>query len=197
MGIQGKRTDIDSIRSACKSGEIKNQRDLLEACATLGGYQFGARYLAFMDQSVREPPKVFWFYGPTGCGKSRRVHDFAMDKHLSMWSAPGGGSAWFDGFWGQDIALFDDFRPDDIKFHQLLRITDRYPLQLPVKGGFTWWTPKWIFITTPHSIETSYAHHDGTEDVAQLVRRLGSGGEFDFGNSGQQQFDELILQYME
>nr|QXP44108.1 MAG: replication associated protein [Arizlama virus] len=193
---QGKRSDIDKIREMCNSGEIKTQRDLLNKVATVGGLQFGCKFLSFMEQQPREPPRVFWFFGPTGSGKSREVHDFASKHELPLWTAPGGGSAWFDGFWGQDIALFDDFRGSDVPFHQLLRLTDRYPLQLPVKGAFTWWTPKWIFITTPKDVESTFAGHDDREDLGQLKRRLALGGEFDFGGDGITQFRELILQYI-
>ena len=56
---------------------------------------------------------------------------------------------WFDNFIGQHTAIFDDFRIRGVSFNYLLRILDRYPIDVPVKGGFTYWNPREIVITCP------------------------------------------------
>lgn len=45
------------------------------------------------------------------------------------------GNLWLDGYHGQKTIIFDEFY-GWIKYDLLLRICDRYPLQLPIKGGF-------------------------------------------------------------
>ena len=40
---------------------------------------------------------------------------------------------WFDGYMGQKVVCFDDFRKDFCTFHELLRLLDRYPMDVPVK----------------------------------------------------------------
>lgn len=39
-----------------------------------------------------------------------------------------GGQLWFDGYCGQEVVVFDDFRPWWCRFDYLLRLLDRYPM---------------------------------------------------------------------
>jgi len=43
---------------------------------------------------------------------------------------------WWDGYEQQECVVFDDMRKDTFKFHELLRLFDRYPLRIQVKGGY-------------------------------------------------------------
>lgn len=65
-------------------------------------------------------------------------------------SAPNskGAQLWFDGYLGESVAVFDDFRPWWCRFDYLLALLDRYPIRVPVKGGFVNWIPEIIIITT-------------------------------------------------
>lgn len=84
-----------------------------------------------------------------------------------------GGSLWFDGYMGQEVAVFDDFRPWWCRFDYLLRLLDRYPMQVPVKGGFVNWIPEIIIITTQKSIRDTFTGEYRTdEDIRQLERRV-------------------------
>lgn len=124
----------------------------------------------------RRVPAIYWLHGSTGCGKSKAAFDFAgrrsdlVDEYA--WVAPGGGGKWFDGYWGQELAIFDDLRAEDYKFNLLLRIFDRYPLQLEIKGGMCWWNPEFIIVTAPKSISAMFEHLGNLEDIAQLRRRV-------------------------
>lgn len=86
---------------------------------------------------------VIVLWGRTGVGKSRFVHDQIQDS--TFWSP--GDYLWFDGYTGQDIVLFDDYR-GEYKLQMLLKLCDRYPMSVPIKGGFTEWSPKKIYITS-------------------------------------------------
>ncbi len=77
---------------------------------------------------------------------------------------------WFDGYDGHKAAIFDDFRPDMCKLWMLLRLLDRYPLRIPIKGGFVQWRPTCIWITCPREPSDCYA--DMGEDIEQLMRRI-------------------------
>lgn len=107
------------------------------------------------------------YLGPTGTGKSREAHE--VDK--IQWTH--GGDRWFDGYQGQEVVLFDDFAgvQSGITFRKLLQLTDRYPLTVPVKGGFVNWRPKLIIFTTNVEPERWYP----LEDYSPLKRRVGSG----------------------
>ena len=52
---------------------------------------------------------------------------------------------WFDGYDGQDTAIFDDFRASGNRFSYILRLIDRYPMDVPVKGGFVYWNPGTLY----------------------------------------------------
>lgn len=74
---------------------------------------------------------------------------------------------------GQKVAIFDDFRPWWCRFDYLLRLLDRYPMQVPVKGGFVNWVPEHIIITAPQRWSDMFTGEFRTpEDLAQLGRRI-------------------------
>lgn len=119
----------------------------------------------------RIPPKVEVLIGATGVGKTRYVHELAR-IHFGgdLWIYDGEkDKEWFDGYVGQRVALFDDFR-GEIHFSRLLRLLDRYPCQVPVKGGFVRWNPERIFITSNVSYEWWYDLRQ--PDLAALERRF-------------------------
>lgn len=121
-------------------------------------------------QQTRPVPKVYALIGPTGVGKSRFVHHVASTFDLSIWVHPGGN--WFDGYDGQDIALFEEFR-GDIEIGKFLQVLDRYPVNVPIKGGFRYWKPRYIYITSNVSMENWYPNLDGPT-LQALKRRFKS-----------------------
>jgi hypothetical protein len=116
-------------------------------------------------------PVCRWIYGETGVGKTRGVFDFASREGYEVYVKD--ETDWWDGYHGQHIILFDDFR-GQIKFNVLLRILDWYPYQGQVKGGYVQINSPMIYITSslrPHKVYTS--DKLTTEDsVKQLLRRL-------------------------
>lgn len=66
---------------------------------------------------------------------------------------------------------FDDFRADTCELHVLLQILDRYPIDVPIKGGFTAWRPKRIYITSAFHPREVYKHVP-EENIQQLLRRI-------------------------
>lgn len=104
------------------------------------------------------------YFGATGTGKSRKAHD----EDSIQWTH--GGDRWFDGYQGQEVVLFDDFAgvSSGITFRKLLQLTDRYPLTVPVKGGFTNWRPRTIIFTTNVYPDQWYPG----EDYSPLKRRI-------------------------
>jgi len=109
---------------------------------------------------------VFWYYGPTSCGKSHIVFE-AINKD-SYWKSSN-DLKWFDGYCGQEDVWIDDFRGSHCSFSFLLQLLDKWPLMVPVKGSFVRWSPKRIFITCPYKPQDCYA---GVEDKSQLIRRI-------------------------
>ena len=109
---------------------------------------------------------VFWFYGPTGTGKSFAAMEYAKDAYWKM-----GGNKWWDGYDGQSDVIIDDYRKDLCTFNELLRLLDRYPLLVERKGGSMQFLAKRIFITSPFSPSGVWEGRI-EEDLAQLMRRI-------------------------
>lgn len=109
-------------------------------------------------------PTVYWFYGPTGSGKSRAVYD----RFPGAFFKPPG--QWWDGYDHQPVVCLDDFRPEDFPYHYLLRLLDYYPLLVQVKGGFRQFNSGIVCVTCPCRPSDLYVGL--SEDVTQLERRV-------------------------
>lgn len=123
------------------------------------------------EGGVFQPPRVYWFYGSTGSGKTLAV--FQEADAQEVYSKPGGND-WWDGYTGQPVTLLDDYRGNWFPFSNLLRLLDRYPLQVPIKGGYVNFNSPIIYITCPVRPETLYATMETRTEgsIAQLLRRI-------------------------
>jgi len=164
--VQGKRRDLDDIAAAIVAGQSLEQLASVNPAAII---QYG-KGLQALRTIVLQPRRwktcVFWFYGPTGTGKTLKADQLCPNAYWKM-----GGSKWWDGYDGHEDIIIDDFRKDLCTFHELLRLLDRYPHKVECKGGTIQFCPRRIFITTPQS---PLATWDGRteEDIAQLTRRI-------------------------
>lgn len=98
--------------------------------------------------------KVFVFIGPTGSGKTRTVFD-SFD-HDTIWTPMQSNLQWFDGYMGHANVLLDDFDGCSVPFDLLLRLLDRYPMTVPVKGDSVNWRPRRFFITSNVDLDDWY-----------------------------------------
>lgn len=155
--------------------EILDEGGTLEDCwesdfAGMVRYGRGIYEYALMKRSQRKPPKVTVLTGAAGTGKTRFVYDHARIFYDDdIWSYPGAG--WFDGYIGQKVVLFDDYR-GDIPIELFLKVLDRYPIRVPVKGGFRHWKPEVIFITSNESWKQWYGLRLDRGTEAALRRRF-------------------------
>lgn len=97
-------------------------------------------------QNDREQPDVYVRIGPAGSGKTRWMDDqFGLDGWVQ---APDNTGQWFDQC-DRDVILFDDVEAGSVPPLSLWkRLCDRYPLEVPIKGGFITWKPKVIVFTS-------------------------------------------------
>jgi hypothetical protein len=165
---QGKRTDLEAIRQSLKSGEGVEPVIPRTNCQTLRYAQNVAQYL---EPGRTWKTQVSWYWGATGTGKTRTAYsELSTNEDSRLWVSAG-TLQWWDGYDAHEHVLIDDFRGDFCKFHTLLRILDRYPFRVPIKGGFRQLLAKRIIVTAPLPPEDMYAGRT-TEDVAQLLRRI-------------------------
>lgn len=159
---QGKRTDLDSIRDLVNEG--KGMKDIIEVCSNYQSIRSAEILLKYKEVKRTWKPTVYWYWGPTGCGKTRKATELAPDAYVS-----GKNLRWWEGYDAHEDVIIDDFRKDFCTFHELLRILDRYEYRIEVKGSSRQLLAKRIFITSCYKPEDVY---DTREDIAQLLRRI-------------------------
>lgn len=164
--VQGSRTDIGRACELLKSHGLR-------AVATtypeaIVKYGRGLQQLQSLLAPERtDKPIVTWIYGPTGVGKTRTVYE---KEKASLWLSSGSIDSFWNGYENQQAVLFDDFRADNCKFNWLLRILDRYPVTVNVKGSYVPFNSARIYITSPFHPKECY--NVVTEDTEQLLRRI-------------------------
>ena len=84
---------------------------------------------------------VTLIYGPPGCGKTKLAKEMCPTAY---WKQP--QTKWWDGYNGTDDIVIDDFK-GWLTYTQLLRILDRYPLMVEVKGSNLNFNPRRLVIT--------------------------------------------------
>lgn len=130
---QGRRTDLESLAQRVVA-EGKVTQELVRE--NPGHYVRYFRGLQALSNKINRPkdrrkPKVFFYWGAPGCGKSRLAHTLWPDAY----SAVDMKENWFDGYDQEDTIIFDDFE-GNIPLRNMLKLLDYYRLQLPIKGGF-------------------------------------------------------------
>ena len=79
--------------------------------------------------------------------RTRAARQVLREQGLYSLDHLGGKSVWWDDYAGEASVLIDDFY-GWMPYHALLRITDIYPLRLPVKCGFTYAKYRNVVITS-------------------------------------------------
>jgi hypothetical protein len=125
---------------------------------------------AFKHRNPENPPRVFWVWGESGTGKTKKVFDdFGPENVYSVTDFNWLG----EGYKQQEVYLIDDFRHHDIKFNTLLKMLDRYPFTLSVKGSSIPLNSPTIIITSNQSIRNTFGGKLNVfEDLEQLERRV-------------------------
>lgn len=170
---KGRRNDLEQAQQDIRDGmSIYDFAD--KHFSTYIRYQRGIR--SYFNEIVHAEPRNFKsnvtvYWGPTGLGKTRKA---LHEAGSSVWFY--GSDGWFDGYCGQESVIFDDFGGHEFKLTYLLKLLDRYPMHVRVKGSFVNWRPRRIFITSntdPRLWYMASPHHQEA-----LKRRLDTIEEF-------------------
>lgn len=143
---RGSRSDLSDAVKAVKEGATR--RVLIEEHPA--AYSRAHRMLNEALSLYARPRdwvcEVYVFWGETGTGKTRKAFEECEEM---PYMHPGG--MWFDGYDGQSAVIFDDFGGSEFKLTYLLKLLDRYPMRVPVKGSFVNWAPRKIYFTSNYS----------------------------------------------
>lgn len=135
---QGKRVDLEEIMDFIKNGGTE-----LEVAENWPSQwmQYGRRFERY--RKLVQPrrtwiTKVECVWGPTGSGKTRwatelggKIIDYSRTEFIQ-------------GYQNEEIVIFDEFRPDSMRYSFFLKITDRYDISVNIKNDEMRWNPKMI-----------------------------------------------------
>lgn len=162
---QGHRSDLDLARRIA-------DEEGMRVLTRIGKYQqikVGEAYLNYNERERDEKPKVNWYFGPPGSGKTKAAYEDAKSISDDIYSKSE-ANKWWQGYDAHEIVIMDDFRPDWMPFNELLTLLDRYPRRVEHKGGSRQFLAKHIFITTPYDPCRTFQFQN--ENLRQLLRRI-------------------------
>lgn len=181
---QGHRSDLDRLRERVLNGQTITQILLSEdgprAANCMGWLK--EVYAAYEDSVYRtklRDVKTTYLWGATGVGKTSHVLDvegignvFIVDDYDHP----------FDRYDGQPALLLDEFS-GQLKLEYMLRLLDRYPLQLKARYRNPWARFEKVWITSNVSAEELYSWAKPIQRAAffrriQSIQHLDSAGNF-------------------
>jgi len=169
---QGKRSDLEDVAEAITNGSSIREIALQHP----GAYIKYSKGITNLHNQVNDVPRTdmtlgYWAFGATGVGKSRWAHGISPSSTY----VKDGSTQWWDGYDREETVIVDDYRANGrFAFNTLLKVCDRYPHPIEVKGGTMQFNSKRVVITTPLSIDATFAHLDWMAEgqIAQLKRRF-------------------------
>ena len=126
--------------------------------------------------------EVTYIYGSPGVGKTRYVLDkYGDDKVFRMSDY---GAQWnnerFDGYGGEDVIIFDEFR-SSIKIAHMLQYLDIYPVQLPARyhNKAACFTKVYIVSNDPLYMQYASVQKENPKTWQAFLRRISAVYNFD------------------
>lgn len=166
-GKQGARNDLKEISDAIKDGADFKKCFEINPGACLRYPKGIDRAINIFEKKEMIEKKVTVYWGKTNTGKTYKAW---MEAGTEAWSKPHG--SWFDGYEGQENVIIDEY-DGDIPITTFLQILDKYPISVPIKGGFRTWKAKRIWITSNLEWKRWYPTAD-EKHIEALERRLHS-----------------------
>lgn len=159
---QGKRNDLAAVKTAIEEGY--NVREIVETASNYQAIRMAECLMKYKEPQRTWKPTVKWYYGATGTGKTKQAHEECEDPYVAMETAQ-----WWEGYDAHAEVIIDDMRRNFCCFNFLLKLLDRYPHKIEVKGGSRQFLAKTIIITSCYS---PYEMFETREDIQQLIRRI-------------------------
>ncbi len=157
---QGKRTDWNDVRTAVRAmvTDDKSDQEIMDEMYESHLPLWVANASAMQKildrerqkhgSNLREAPEVIILHGVTGSGKTMQAWEQAGSSVYAVPTCQKGTQPWFDNYQGQPHVLLDEMPWEGMSLQFLLRLLDRYPLLVPVKGAFVAWRPTKIWMTS-------------------------------------------------
>lgn len=172
MSNQGQRTDLNDLRDVIMSGE--KDADTICVENPTAYHQYGRTLMKLEDLLLRkkersEMTKGYWYWGPTGTGKSHKAYnDIILERRYTYPSDNG----WWDGYKGQEIVIINDFR-GGIPYGELLQMVDKWPYNVRRRNREPApFISKTVIITSALHPKDVYCNISQLDKLEQLYRRF-------------------------
>jgi len=189
----GQRNDLTLALADVRDGMSELELADKYGATWARNYRALSRFRTLISKPRNFKTRVTVVYGPTGTGKSRYC---SQNYPSAYWKSEG---SWYDDYEGHREVIFDEFNGTWFPWSVLLRLCDRYPMQVPVKGSFGNFVAKHVFFVSNQDPQTWYpncywpafdrriddiifVHYDGTAEVRR--------GSLDYPFIGQPSPDE-------
>lgn len=148
----GKRTDLLHVKRAIDDGQsMAYVAD--NFFGTFLRYNKGLKEYKRIKTGKRDwPMELVFIIGPTGTRKSKTAREMAGDDVYWM----GSNGKWWEDYEGQHTVVWDEFYGHSMPYSLLLRLLDRYPLKLEMKGSSIEFCSKRIIFTSNQEPEQWY-----------------------------------------
>ena len=142
---QGKRTDLEELAEiVTKGGSNKAAKERPDLFIKYHGGIKALDSAINKDDEESRVKNVYFFYGKTGSGKTHDALQMENPRRVEKQGC-------FYNYKSCDTVIFDEAEGFEWKRGDILKLTDRYPIELPIKGGWVNFNPKTvIFISNDH-----------------------------------------------
>jgi len=129
VGQQGRRSDIRALHERIR--ETEDWKSLVTEEASIIKYYRGCEnvHATIHAAKPRRRPSIILLIGGPGIGKSRWAHSKYPDAYVHF-----DNTTWWEQYTGQDTIIFDEFI-GQMPIQAMLRVLDRHPMSVPIKGG--------------------------------------------------------------
>lgn len=163
---QGKRTDLDMIKDMIK--DRKNIKEIAnENFEAFLKYSKGIeKYKMLMEERRNFKTKVIWIYGKEGVGKSKMALEMAQ-KYKNYYEKES-SNKWFDGYDNEECVIINDYKFECLDEGFVLRLFDRYDMNVEIKGSMVKFNSICIIVTSVH--EPMFYFRKNSK--AEVMRRI-------------------------
>lgn len=169
-GEQGRRCDLEAVAAIVRNGASAREVFAADPSAFIRYNRGINAAIGLFSARRNSPTQSIWRFGVTGSGKSRdaflEAESFYPGSVVQLGDVSG---KWFDGITPCTRAVVYDEFDGTMPITVLLRILDRYPCQVPVKGGMVQFCPRIVFITSQYS---PFHYYGQADQWKPLKRRI-------------------------
>lgn len=169
---QGVRSDLRRLAERLQDGSTVREIAISDPLSFIRYHRGIERWISVTRRPPpREKPTVLVYWGPTGVGKSRKVAEDYPDAY--WWPRPINGHAYAHGLTVESSAtiVFDDFY-SWIPYDFLLRLCDRYPLNVNISGGSVTLQTRTVVFTSNQNPRSWYPNITNKDAFFRRVTRI-------------------------